>query len=130
MVVLKDAVGPDSTRVQGYNSLRVGPDTEASAALTRLTPGLRADAEPMQPEIDPSVAALLAERHCAHRHLQPMMSSTFAYFVRVASSTLLRRDVNLVGPAGALEAVAQSVLERMVASQKWVFALAKVDAQG
>lgn len=73
VVVWKDTVGPSRARVLGYTVVRVGPDTVACAAPTRLTPGLRADTELAQPDIDLSVAALLAERHRAHPLVRPVM---------------------------------------------------------
>lgn len=62
MVVWKDAVGPASARMLGYTDMRVGPGAAASAGLTRFTPGLRSEAEPEQPDVYLSVAALLKNR--------------------------------------------------------------------
>lgn len=67
------AVGPASARVLRYMDACGGPDTAASAGLTRPRPGLRADAEPEQADIDLSVAALLAKRHRTHRLVRPSM---------------------------------------------------------
>lgn len=62
VVVWKDTVEPDSVRVLGYTEVGVGPETAASAGQMLLTHGLRADAEPEQPDIYLSDAALLPKR--------------------------------------------------------------------
>lgn len=58
-----------------------------------------------------------------------MVWSTFSHRVRVAAITIMPRKVNLIGPAGALVAAAQLVLEHVFASQTWTASLARVDAQ-
>lgn len=50
--------------------------------------------------------------------------------MQVAAISVLPRELNLVGPFGALDAAAQPVLDSVVASQTWVYALAEVDVQG
>lgn len=100
-----------------------------STGLTRLRPTLRADAAPEQLGIDPSVAAQLVKRNRTHRLVPPSMCSTVADFERVAFITIVLRAFNLVGPVGALDAAAQPVHERLVASRTRASALAKVDAQ-
>lgn len=100
----------------GYNEVRVEAETAASAVLTCLSPGLRADAKPKQPDIDSSVVALLAKRHRAHWVVRPSVRPRVADCVHVAPTNMVPRQVSLLGPAGALDAAAQRVLERVVAS--------------
>lgn len=114
--LVKDAVGHASARVLGYTNLYVVVDTAASAGLSRLTTGLCADAVPEKPDIVPYVAALLAKGHCTHRLARPVTWSTIADFTRVAAIPIVPKEVHLVGPAGALNAVPQPALERVVAS--------------
>lgn len=73
--------------------------------------------EPESPDIDHPVAALLAELHCAHRLVRPVMWSTLADFMRVAAIIIASREGNLVGIAGALDAAAQPVLARLISPQ-------------
>lgn len=47
------------------------------------------------------------------------MWCTFDDVVRVATIMMVHREVNLVGPASALDAAMQPGLERVVASQPW-----------
>lgn len=60
----------------------------------------------------------------------PATCFTLLELVRDAAITKAPTEINLVGPADALDSAAQPVLKRVVASQTWTFVLAKVDAQG
>lgn len=116
VVMRTDAVRPASVRVLGYTDVLVGHDTATPAGLTRLTPGLRADVEPEEPEMELLVAVLLAQWHRADLLVWPVMWSTFADCVGVAAITIVPKEVDLMVSAGALDAAAP-VLERVFASQ-------------